>query len=78
MITPQERRTDRPVGWVITPQEQRTDRPVGGVITPTRRHTMRLIGWVLATNAIGMLLAVTLGGTARDAVHQLALFCGLG
>ena len=42
------------------------------------RRVVRLVGWVLATNAIGALFAVTLGGTAREAVQRLALFCRLG
>ena len=42
------------------------------------RQMVRLVGWLLAVNAVGVLVAVTLGGTARDAVQRFALFCGLG
>ena len=42
------------------------------------RHTVRLVGWVLAANAVGLLVAVTLAGPARDAVQRLALLCGVG
>jgi len=42
------------------------------------RHTVRVIGWLLAANATGLLLALTMGGTVRDTAQRLALLCGIG
>lgn len=42
------------------------------------RHTARMVGWLLAANATGLLLALTLSGTARDTAQRIALLCGIG
>lgn len=38
------------------------------------RHTVRVVGWLLAANATGLLLALTMSDTAQ----RLALLCGIG
>lgn len=40
-------------------------------------RAMRLAGWILAANALALLAAVSLGGSASEAARQVLLFCGL-
>ena len=43
----------------------------------TGRRGLRTAGWFVAFNAIAFFIAVTLGGTAREAAQRFALWCGL-
>ena len=42
------------------------------------RQLVRLLGWVVAVNTVTLLVAVSLGGAAREATQRLVLWCGLG